>query len=109
MMTYQLEDFVGDAKRFLSESFNKKPEYFPQVMAGHLGDLPGVEMLDDLVALEAVPPSYLRVTKDGQGVSRQAYTRAVGQGTSLAEQTIPAKVYELFRLGGTLTWNSLEH
>jgi mannose-6-phosphate isomerase-like protein (cupin superfamily) len=109
MRTYQFEDFVGETKTFLDESFNKRARYIPGAMAGHLQELPGVAMLDDLLALETVPPSYLRVTKDGQGVSRHAYTRVVGRGTALTEVTVPEKVYELFRLGGTLTWNSLEH
>lgn len=109
MREYDLDDFVGDSKRFLSESFNKKPQCFRQTMAYHLDGLPGLEMLDDLLALETVSASYLRVTKGGAAVPRQAYTRASGRDTAITEVVVPEKVYELFRLGATLTWNSVEH
>ena len=109
MRKYELDDFVGDGKRFLSESFNKKPHCFRQTMADRLECLPGLEMLDDLLALETVPASYLRLTKGGAAVPKQAYTRASGREAAVTEVIVPEKVYELFRLGATLTWNSVEH
>ncbi|HET9897322.1 MAG TPA: cupin domain-containing protein [Streptosporangiaceae bacterium] len=109
MRNYSFEDFVGDPGGFLTESFNKKPAYYPGQMTGKLEDLPGIDVLDDLLALEAVSPSYLRVTKNGQSVPRHTYTRVTGDRAALSDAVVPERVFELFRTGGTVTWNSLEH
>jgi ribosomal protein L16 Arg81 hydroxylase len=109
MKRYELDDVVGDSGSFLAGSFNIKPQYFRQTMTGRLDGLPGLEMLDDLLALETVPASYLRLTKGGVTVPRQAYTRAAGREGAVTEVIATEKVYELFRLGATLTWNSVEH
>ncbi|MGW6703902.1 cupin domain-containing protein [Streptomyces sp. NPDC054956] len=109
METYSFEDFVGDRDVFLAEHFNKKPLLRKGALAGRLDGLPSVRQLDDVLALETTPPSYLRVTKGGKGVPSGAYTRTVARGAALAEAVNPEKVYELFRSGGTVTWNSLHH
>jgi len=109
MRKYELDDFVGDSEAFLGESFDKKPQCFRQTMAARLDGLPDLEVLDDLLALEIVTAPYFRVTKGGVAIARQAYTRAAGKNTALTEIIVPEKVYQLFRLGATLTWNSLEH
>ncbi|MEV8565850.1 cupin domain-containing protein [Streptomyces sp. NPDC051322] len=109
MDTYSFEDFVGDEKVFFAEYFNKKPMLRKGALAGRLDGLPSVRQLDDVLALESVPPSYLRVTKNGKGVPSGAYTRTVARGAALAEAINPEKVYELFRSGGTVTWNALHH
>ncbi|MEV7522605.1 cupin domain-containing protein [Streptomyces sp. NPDC091371] len=109
MDTYSFEDFVGDRDTFLAEHFNKKPLLRKGALAGRLDGLPSVRQLDDVLALETTPPSYLRVTKGGKGVPSGTYTRTVARGAALAEAVNPEKVYELFRSGGTVTWNSLHH
>ncbi|MEY9966678.1 ribosomal protein L16 Arg81 hydroxylase [Streptacidiphilus sp. MAP12-16] len=109
METYSFEDFVGDRDVFFAEHFNKKPLLHKGALAGRLHDLPSVGQLDDLLALEVAPTSYLRVTKGGKGVPSSAYTRTVARGAALAEAVSADKVYELFRSGGTVTWNSLNH
>ncbi|WP_162688755.1 MULTISPECIES: cupin domain-containing protein [unclassified Streptomyces] len=109
METYSFEDFVGDRDVFLAEHFDKKPLLRKGALAGRLDGLPSVRQLDDVLALETTPPSYLRVTKGGKGVPSGAYTRTVARGAALAEAVNPEKVYELFRSGSTVTWNSLHH
>ncbi len=109
MRNYQLDDFVGDSESFLSEAFDARPQCFRQTMAGRLDGLPGLEMLDDLLALETVPAAYLRLTKGGVTVPRQAFTHPTGGDTTVTDVIVVEKVYELFRLGATLTWNSIEH
>ncbi|MDH6132943.1 hypothetical protein P3T37_002329 [Kitasatospora sp. MAA4] len=109
METYSFEDFVGSRDEFLAEYFNKKPLLRTGALAGRLEGLPSVRQLDDILALETTPPSYLRVTKGGKGVPSSAYTRTVARGAALAEAVNPQKVYELFRSGGTVTWNALNH
>ncbi|MFJ4755551.1 cupin domain-containing protein [Streptomyces sp. NPDC088763] len=109
MDIYTFEDFVGDRDVFFAQYFNRKPLLRRGALAGRLDGLPSVRHLDDLLALETVPPSYLRVTKGGKGVPSGAYTRTVARGAALAEALNPEKVYELFRSGGTVTWNSLNH
>lgn len=110
MGIHAFEDVVGDTSTFFSEYFNKKPLLRQGALAGRLQDILSVRQLDDIVTMETVLPSYLRIAKDGKGVSPKAYTRTVTpQGAALAETVIPEKVYELFRSGGTITWNSLQH
>ncbi|MGW1889931.1 cupin domain-containing protein [Streptomyces sp. NPDC002004] len=109
MDTYSFEDFVGDTDVFFTEHFNTKPLLRKGALAGRLDGLPSVRTLDDILALETTPPSYLRVTKGGKGVPSGAYTRTVARGSALAEAVNAEKVYELFRSGGTVTWNSLNH
>ncbi|MEU6775256.1 cupin domain-containing protein [Streptomyces sp. NPDC046759] len=109
MDTYSFEDFVGDTDVFFTQHFDRKPLLRRGALAGRLAGLPSVRHLDDLLALETVPPSYVRVTKGGKGVPSGAYTRTVARGAALAEALNPEKVYELFRSGGTVTWNSLNH
>ena len=104
---YCLEDFVGDQERFFAEYFNKKPLLRRGALGGRIADLPSIEELDDLLALEASPSSALRVTKAGKGVPSGAYT--VPRGPGLPGALNAEKVYELFRSGGTVTWNSLNH
>ncbi|MFJ9727931.1 cupin domain-containing protein [Streptomyces sp. NPDC101209] len=109
MDTYSFEDFVGDTDVFFTQYFDRRPLLRRGALAGRLAGLPSVRQLDDVLALETVPPSYLRVTKGGKGVPSGAYTRTVARGAALAEALNPEKVYELFRSGGTVTWNSLHH
>ena len=106
---YRLEEFVGDTERFFSEDFNKAPLVRKGALTHRLADLPSVAELDELLALESVPPSYLRISKHGKGVPAIAYTRTVGRGAALSDAINPEKVYDLFRSGGTVTWNSLNH
>ncbi|MFJ9894126.1 cupin domain-containing protein [Streptomyces sp. NPDC091280] len=109
MDPYSFEDFVGDPDVFFAEYFDKQPLLRTGALAGRLDGLPSVRQLDDILALETTPPSYLRVTKGGKGVPSGAYTRTVARGAALAEAVNAEKVYELFRSGGTVTWNSLQH
>lgn len=109
MDPYSFEDFVGDPDVFFAEYFDKRPLLRKGALAGRLDGLPSARRLDDILALETTPPSYLRVTKGGKGVPAGAYTRTVARGAALAEAVNPEKVYELFRSGGTVTWNSLNH
>ncbi|MER7049423.1 cupin domain-containing protein [Streptomyces jumonjinensis] len=104
------ENLVGDAEVFFSEHFNKKPLLRRGVLEGSVRNLVSLRQLDDVVAMEAVSPSYLRIAKDGRGVPSRAYTRTVtDHGAALAEAVVPEQVYELFRSGGTITWNALNH
>ncbi|MFI9630470.1 cupin domain-containing protein [Streptomyces sp. NPDC052042] len=108
--THGFEDLVGDAGVFFSEHFNKKPLLRRGALEGSTRSLVSVRQLDDIVAMEAVSPSYLRVAKDGRGVPGKAYTRTVAdRGAALTEAVVPEQVYELFRSGGTITWNALNH
>lgn len=109
MDTYGFEDFVGDKDVFYRDHFDRQPMVRPGAASAYLSQLPGLHDLDDLLALESAPPSYLRVSKGGKGVPIQAYTRTVDRGAGHAPAIDPAKVYELFRSGGTVTWNSLDH
>jgi JmjC domain len=107
--SYSFEDFAGDRATFFETYFNKSAMVRPGALAGRLDGLPSVRQLDDILALEAAPPSYLRVSIGGKGVPRTVYSRTVSRGAALAEAINPDKVYELFRAGGTVTWNSMSH
>lgn len=108
--THRFEDLVGDAGVFFAEHFNRKPLLRRGALEGRTRSLVSVRQLDDVVAMEAVPPAYLRVAKDGRGVPSKAYTRTVAEhGAALTETVVPEQVYELFRSGGTVTWNALNH
>ncbi|WP_405550589.1 cupin domain-containing protein [Streptomyces sp. NBC_01171] len=104
------EDLVGDRQVFFQEYFNRKPLLRRGALDGRTRDLVSVRQLDDIVALETVSPAYLRIAKDGRGVPGKAYTRTVtDRGAALAEAVVAEQVYELFRSGGTVTWNALNH
>lgn len=108
--THGFEDFVGDTHVFFSEHFNNKPLLRRGALHDSAHNLVTVRQLDDIIAMEAVSPSYLRIAKDGRGVPGKAYTRTVtDRGAALAEAVVPEQVYELFRAGGTITWNALNH
>jgi lysine-specific demethylase/histidyl-hydroxylase NO66 len=108
--TLGFEDLVKDPQVFFSEYFNKKPLLRRGALAGRTQSLVSVRQLDDIVAMEALSPAYLRVAKDGRGVPGKAYTRTVAdRGAALTEAVVPEQVYELFRSGGTITWNALNH
>ncbi|MFF7967032.1 cupin domain-containing protein [Streptomyces sp. NPDC007903] len=104
------EDLVGDRQVFFQEYFNRKPLLRRGALDGRTRDLVSVRQLDDIVALETVSPAYLRIAKDGRGVPGKAYTRTVtDRGAALTEAVVAEQVYELFRSGGTVTWNALNH
>ncbi|MER8033122.1 cupin domain-containing protein [Streptomyces bauhiniae] len=105
------EDLVGDRQVFFQEYFNRKPLLRRGALdGGRARDLVSVRELDDIVAMETVSPAYLRIAKDGRGVPAKAYTRTVtDRGAALAEAVVAGQVYELFRSGGTVTWNALNH
>jgi ribosomal protein L16 Arg81 hydroxylase len=104
------EDLVGDTEVFFAEHFDNGPLLRRGALAGRARALVSVRQLDDIVSLETVSPAYLRVAKDGRGVPSRAYTRTVaGRGAALTEAVVPEQVYELFRSGGTVAWNSLGH
>jgi len=104
------EDLVGDTGIFFARHFDQLPLLRRGALAGRAQELASVRQFDDLIAMEAVSPAYVRVAKDGRGVSSKAYTRTVGDnGTGLTEAVVPERVYELFRSGGTVSWNFLNH
>ncbi|MFJ8733879.1 cupin domain-containing protein [Streptomyces bauhiniae] len=104
------EDLVGDRQVFFQEYFNRKPLLRRGALDGRTRDLVSVRQLDDIIALETVSPAYLRIAKDGRGVPGKAYTRTVtDRGAALTETVVAEQVYELFRSGGTVTWNALNH
>ncbi|MFJ5521151.1 cupin domain-containing protein [Streptomyces griseoluteus] len=104
------EDLVGDRQVFFQEYFNRKPLLRRGALDGRARDLVSVRQLDDIVAMETVSPAYLRIAKDGRGVPGKAYTRTVSErGAALTETVVAEQVYELFRSGGTVTWNALNH
>ncbi|MGW4227595.1 cupin domain-containing protein [Streptomyces bauhiniae] len=104
------EDLVGDRQVFFQEYFNRKPLLRRGALDGRARDLVSVRQLDDIVAMETVSPAYLRIAKDGRGVPGKAYTRTVSdRGAALTETVVAEQVYELFRSGGTVTWNALNH
>jgi ribosomal protein L16 Arg81 hydroxylase len=108
--TLGFEDLVKDPQVFFSEYFNKKPLLRRGALAGRTQSLVSVRQLDDIVAMEALSPAYLRVAKDGRGVPGKAYTRTVAdRGAALTEAVVPDHVYNRFRSGGTITWNALNH
>ncbi|WP_165507365.1 JmjC domain-containing protein [Streptomyces seoulensis] len=104
------EDLVGDRQVFFQEYFNRKPLLRRGALDGRARDLVSVRQLDDIVAMQTVSPAYLRIAKDGRGVPGKAYTRTVSdRGAGLTEAVVAGQVYELFRSGGTVTWNALNH
>ncbi|MFJ4031474.1 cupin domain-containing protein [Streptomyces griseoluteus] len=104
------EDLVGDRQVFFQEYFNRKPLLRRGALDGRARDLVSVRQLDDIVAMQTVSPAYLRIAKDGRGVPGKAYTRTVSErGAALTETVVAEQVYELFRSGGTVTWNALNH
>jgi ribosomal protein L16 Arg81 hydroxylase len=109
MQEYHFQDYVGDAEVFLAEYFNKTPFLRRQAFARRLDDLRSMIDLDQILALEALPPSYIRITKDGMGIPGKAYRRIVENGSVLTETIDPEKVYQLFACGATVTWNALHH
>ncbi|MFJ4473155.1 JmjC domain-containing protein [Streptomyces sp. NPDC089424] len=111
MKDWTFEELVGDTAGFFSQHFGRQPLLRRGVLdAARARELASVHRLDDLVAMEAVRPAYLRVARNGQGVSSKAYTRTVNEpGSALTETVVPEQVYELFRSGATVTWNYLHH
>jgi hypothetical protein len=110
MAVSSLAEVVGDPDVFLAEHLNRRALVRRGAVTHGLHELLSIRELDDVVALEAVPPSYLRVAKDGVGLSTKAYTRTLPhRDGALTEVVVPEKVYELFRSGATVTWNSLHH
>ncbi|WP_330343202.1 JmjC domain-containing protein [Streptomyces sp. NBC_00557] len=101
---------VGDTESFFAQHFDRQPLLRRGALADRVRDLITVDRLDDVIALQVVPPAYVRLARDGQGLSSKAYTRTTGDhATGLAETVVPERVYELFRSGATVTWNHLEH
>lgn len=109
MRYYCFDDYVGDAEFFLSEYFNKRAFLRRQALAGRLEDIQSMIDLDGILALEALPPSYLRVSKNGIGVPSKSYRRITNRRPTLSEAIAPDKVYDLFNCGATITWNALHH
>lgn len=110
METFRFEELVGSKDVFFSEYFNRKPLLRRGAVRDRVRELISIRQLDDVITLETVHPSYVRVAKDGKGVPQKAYTRTVpNRGAALAEAMVPEKVYELFRSGATITWNSVNH
>lgn len=109
MEACRFEDFVGDADVFFAKHFGRTAYLCQGALAHRLADLPTVRDLDDLLVLEAAPPSCLRVTKDGRAVPDSAYTRITGRGARRTASVDPASAYALFRSGATFTWDSLNH
>ncbi|MFD3547492.1 cupin domain-containing protein [Streptomyces sp. NPDC058655] len=107
---WTFEELAGDPGTFYSGYFGKQPLLRRGALARRTEELLSVGRLDDLLAMETVPPAYLRVARNGQGVSSKAYTRVVrAGGAALSETVVPEQVYELFRSGATVTWNYLHH
>ncbi|MEU3063386.1 cupin domain-containing protein [Streptomyces subrutilus] len=107
---WTFEELAGDTGTFYSRYFGKQPLLRRSALARRAEELLSVGRLDDLLAMETVPPAYLRVARNGQGVSTKAYTRVVRPGgAALSEAVVPEQVYELFRSGATVTWNYLHH
>jgi ribosomal protein L16 Arg81 hydroxylase len=109
MGPYRFEDFAGDPEVFFAEYFGRKPLLRRRALAGRLADLPSVRDLDDVLALKAAPPSSLRVTMGGRGLPSSLYTHTAGRGAARSEAVDSNAVYELFRSGATVTWDSLNH
>jgi ribosomal protein L16 Arg81 hydroxylase len=110
MKTVTFEDLVGDPQVFFSQYFNRKPLLRRGALADRVGDLLTVRQLDDVMALEAVQPSYVRLAKSGVPVPHKAYTRTLNRpGAVLSDVLVPENIYELFRTGSTVTWNSVNH
>jgi ribosomal protein L16 Arg81 hydroxylase len=108
MTSCSFDDVVGDRATFFRDHFGRAPMLRRGALAGRLNGFPSPADLDDILALQSVTPSHLRVSKAGVGVPANAYTRTVAGGAGLAVAVDPAKVYELFRAGGTVTWNAMQ-
>jgi ribosomal protein L16 Arg81 hydroxylase len=108
MREYYFEDYVGDAESFLATYFGKRSFLRRQAFAGRLEDLRSMIDPDELLALEALPPWYLRVSKDGIGVPAKSYRRIEAREPMLSEVVVAEKVYDLFSCGATVTWNALQ-
>ncbi|MFJ1568669.1 JmjC domain-containing protein [Streptomyces erythrochromogenes] len=111
MTDWTFEELVGDTEEFFSRHFGERPLLRRRALdAARARELVSVGRLDDLVAMETVHPAYIRVARGGQGIPGKAYTRVAAEhGAALTEAVVPEQVYELFRSGGTVTWNYLHH
>ena len=110
MYTPTFEDLVGDSNAFFRGHFGKAPMLRRGTFASNAKDILSLEDLDDLLHFEVIRPPYLRVTRNGDGVTEKAFTRTVTvQGRDVTESVIPDRVYELFRTGASVTWSSMNH
>jgi ribosomal protein L16 Arg81 hydroxylase len=101
-------DLVGDEKHFFAEYFNRQPMLRKKSISGDPGEILSIRKLDELVNLEVITPPYIKINLNGSGVPENGYTRSVVvQGVNITDTIVPAKVYELFRAGATITWCSL--
>lgn len=102
-----LTDLIPDLDDFVRTAFDVRPVVLPGAMAHRLDHLPTAAVLDRLLQLDVLPSELVRMSRSGQGLPVNSYTRHVGQ-THLSTVVDRAKVMQLFRSGATLTVNDLQ-
>jgi hypothetical protein len=104
------DDLVGDRAAFFADHFRSTPLLRTAAMAGKVGSILSVEQMSDVIELEAMSPSYLRITQHGKVVAPKRYTRPVVRPGQMISDTVdPAKVHAFYRDGATIALNALEH
>jgi bifunctional lysine-specific demethylase and histidyl-hydroxylase NO66 len=104
------EDLVGDRTAFFADHFRNTPLFRTAAMAHQVESILSVEQMNDVIELEAMSPSYLRIMRLGKAIAPKRYTRTIVRpGQMMADAVDPAKVHTFYRDGATITLNSLEH
>lgn len=103
------EDLVGDRRAFLAEYFQRAALFRAGAAVDHLGQLVSIrELLDEVVALEALPAGYVRLVKGGKPVPRARFTRTVmGSAGAPSEVLRPDRIRQQFSAGATVVCNYL--
>jgi ribosomal protein L16 Arg81 hydroxylase len=110
MYTPTFAELAGDEDHFFAHYFNKLPLVRRGALAGDPRQVLSLADLDQMVHLEIIRPPHFGATSNGEGILRGSYTGTVRvQGTDVTDTVVPARAYELFRTGATLTWTSLNH
>jgi ribosomal protein L16 Arg81 hydroxylase len=103
-------ELVGAEDEFFASYFNQRPLLRRNALRGDPRGMLSVAELDRILHLEVIRPPYLRLTKQDAGIPEAAYTQMIRvQGATITDSVAPEKVYEHFRTGATITWNSLNH
>lgn len=104
------EEFVGDRATFFAEYFRNKPMLRKAALAGRVAEILSIEQMNDVVQLEAVGPSYVRLTMQGKALPARRFTHPVVRPGEMLRQVIdPDKIYSLYHEGATIAFNALDH
>lgn len=102
-----IQELIPDYPEFVDKAFDLQPALYRGAMSHRPDLLPTSGDVDQLLDLEVLPPDYVRLTRDGKGLARNASMRLVGDAPKVPVVD-SAKIYELFRSGATLSINDLQ-